>query len=111
MRVYVYQAEILCETCGLAAQERIAARWPERVDYDDSSLWPDGPYSDGGGESDTPTHCGDCGVFLHNPLTHDRLAYVQAALDEHGANGRGNRDVLRQWARAYHFHNSPLLHD
>lgn len=43
----------------------------------DSGEYPCGPYGDGGGESDTPAHCGACGEFLENSLTSDGMAYVR----------------------------------
>lgn len=44
----------------------------------DSDKYPQGPYSDGGGEADSPRHCDHCSVFLENPLTEDGNAYVKA---------------------------------
>ncbi len=46
-------------------------------DMCDSGEYPCGPYADGGGESDTPSHCGGCQEFLENPLTADGYQYVR----------------------------------
>lgn len=44
----------------------------------DSGEYPKGPYGDGGGESDSPQHCGACHEFLENSLTSDGAEYVRA---------------------------------
>ena len=54
----------------------IKAKMPDNCD---SGEYPCGPYADGGGESDTPSHCGACGEFLENPLTSDGYEYVREA--------------------------------
>jgi hypothetical protein len=62
---------------------------------------PKGPYSNGGGEADTPQHCDGCGVFIENPLTGDGCRYVNEKLCEHARDGSGNAKVLEQWAEHY----------
>ena len=54
----------------------IKAKMPD-PDNCDSDEYPCGPYADGGGESDTPSHCGACGEFLENPLTSHGYEYVR----------------------------------
>jgi|SRR4051812_18922156 len=93
--VYIYQADIYCESCGLAIRNRLAHAGRPAID-DDSDAWPQGPYSDGGGEADTPQHCGTCHVFLRNPLTGDGVDYVRERA-EFGVN-----DVIREWLEYYH---------
>jgi hypothetical protein len=88
MNVYVYQAALYCEDCGLAIRERLtnegnAPANPNDERSYDSDSFPKGPYADGGGESDSIQHC-DCagacvnalevegskvGCWLENPLT------------------------------------------
>jgi hypothetical protein len=68
-------------TISEATQERIRS-WTIKAampdpDFCDSGEYPCGPYSDGGGESDHPTHCGSCQEFLENPLTSDGMVYVR----------------------------------
>lgn len=70
--VYIYQAALFCEPCGVSIRENIPQ--PDHANIDDESTydsdeWPKGPYPDGGGEADTPQHCDGCGVALNNPLT------------------------------------------
>lgn len=103
---FIYSGELLCTLCGNAEKEIIRAAYPERTDSEFSDHW---PQKSALGESDTPDHCAGCGCFLGSPLTHDGYAYVQRALDEHGATGKGNREVLQQWARHYGFHNAGVL--
>lgn len=87
MKAYIFQAALICETCAREFMARNVK--PAHVDMDDESSydsdeWPKGPYSNGGGEADTPQHCDMCGTFLENPLTPDGDAYVRAAAAEFG---------------------------
>lgn len=68
---------------------------------DDSGSYPQGPYSDGGGESDTPTHCDACGAFLQNGLTGDGYEYVAEAIEAYANDGRGDKAVVRLWCDHY----------
>lgn len=119
MRAFIYAADLHCETCGDALRQSLAR--PEGMDPDDECTWdsdafPKGPYSEGGGEADTPSHCGSCGVFLENPLTPDGDAYARAAIleasglpddgehawsDHAEAAERNGRHVAAEWARHY----------
>lgn len=72
MKVYIYQDELICESCAnIIIDEQI------ELGTDSKSL-PQGPYSDGGGESDRPQHCGQCRIFLENPLTEEGYKYVNS---------------------------------
>lgn len=48
-------------------------------------------------ESDTPTHCTDCGEVIRHRLTLDGRAYVADAV----TFGGGDPDTLRAWLDAY----------
>lgn len=48
-------------------------------------------------ESDTPTHCRDCGDLIPHALTPDGLAYVAERLSA----GDGDPGVLQQWRDEY----------
>lgn len=80
MDAYVYDADIYCEDCA-----------PEGAD---------GPYPDGGGEADTPVHCGGCHCYLDAPLTGDGVEYAIDALESYLWDRRGDVEVLKQWADA-----------
>lgn len=105
MDVYVYKAGLLCAPCGILQQSaaKVHYRVKTGATRSDSDTYPQGPFSNGGGEADCPQHCDSCGEFLENPLTPDGVAYVTAALGE----GRGtalrhrNQDVLNQWRAFY----------
>lgn len=108
MDVYIYQADLLCEGCGQVQRDLIdrEKRGPEDPDDEttyDSDEYPKGPYPDGGGESDTPNHCGACAAFLENPLTLDGEAYVRERLLSHYRDGtrRGDPKVAAEWAEFY----------
>ena len=106
MKAYVYQADVLCEKCAISEMVRLTggdltmealvslASLPAK---EDSDTWPQGPYADGGGEADTPQHCGHCQLFLENPLTMDGVSYVQEQIYV----GDGDQEVLREWHDYY----------
>jgi len=76
MKVYAYQAALLCEACGKGMQTYLSETIG-REDTGDSDRFPQGPYDDGGGEADSPQHCDRCCIFLENPLTPDGVNYVR----------------------------------
>lgn len=101
----------LMGSCGDAFQKE---KWEYPKDPDDESSYdsdeyPKGPYPDGGGESDSPWHCGagsDClnaielsdgtkvGAWLENELTTDGVDYVREAI-------QGGGEVAGMWADFY----------
>ena len=90
MEAYIYQADLLCAECGENTRAWITdhGRAPVGVEDEcsyDSDDYPKGPYSAGGGEADSPQHCGHCGIFLENPLTSDGWNYLQEILAEGAA--------------------------
>ena len=66
MDAYVYQAALWCEDCAARITYDLAIT--PGAESEDSDEMPQGPYPDGGGESDTPEHCDGCGVMLGNPV-------------------------------------------
>ena len=79
MDAYIFQSDILCKDCGENIKKVLPP--PSNYIFDDESSydsdqWPKGPFGNGGGEADTPQHCGNCGLFLENPLTEDGEKYV-----------------------------------
>ena len=108
MNVYVYQADLWCEDCAIDVMTDIRRDHPEKEPEDpdddvmfDSDDWPKGPYADGGGESDYPSHCAECGCFLENPLTDDGYAYVRQAVADAIRNGRTDSVAVTEWAPFY----------
>tara|TARA_R110000787_G_scaffold3496_1_gene13490 strand:+ start:480 stop:785 length:306 start_codon:yes stop_codon:yes gene_type:complete len=94
---HIYNAAILCNDC--AAKIRTELENENQPDTGDSGDYPQGPYSDGGGEADCPHHCDACGLFLENPLTEDGADYVRDALQD----GSGNPAVLSEWRDFYDY--------
>lgn len=108
MDAYIYQAAFLCEDCAPSIIRKAAeCKHMEGFDVEDSNWCPQGPYTDGGGEADTPQHCDHCNEFLRNPLTADGVAYVKGALVEHVRTGRGHEGVLSDWAEHYELDFEP----
>lgn len=70
--VYCYQAALICADCARPICADLAHD-------EDSDYYPQGPYGNGGGESDSPEHCDMCGEFLMNPLTDEGYRFVKAA--------------------------------
>ena len=105
---YIFQADIYCADCAESIMAQIAAAGGKPADTSDEStfdsdVWPKGPYTDGGGESDTPQHCAGCGTFLENPLTSDGYEYVRESIAEYvsGEGPGGDYTVLNQWIEFY----------
>jgi hypothetical protein len=94
MEAYIFQAALLCSDCAATyMQQNVAPANPTG----DSDEYPQGPYDDGGGESDIPQHCDYCACFLENPLTDDGRAYVQSELNKANVI----TGVLRDWQNYY----------
>lgn len=90
MDAYVYQAALICGECAEVVMR-------ERTNDGCSDNYPQGPYGDGGGESDVPQHCDHCGIFLENPLTKAGEEYVKEHVRE------GGSDVLDTWRSHYDY--------
>lgn len=74
---YAFQAALYCDPCGESRMHDLdEANQRDTGDTDDYPQY----VADGGGESDSPSHCDDCNEFLENPLTDDGMAYVRRAL-------------------------------
>lgn len=102
---YVYQADLLCEDCALKIRRSLDRKNQKTLDDDerqrlceegDSNTYPQGPYSDGGGESDSFHFCGSgpkcvnaveidrkkIGCPLGNPLTRDGAVHLRSTIVE-----------------------------
>lgn len=103
-KVYVYQAGLLCEMCGMACCAEIIAdgRAPESR-YDESTYdsddYPKGPYT--ADEADRACHCDDCGVFLENPLTEYGLREVTETIKQDVWYGKTDTIAITEWAPFY----------
>lgn len=97
MDIYIYQADLYCSDCAYTIGMVCHCEYhkPKGTNLCDSECTPIGPYADGGGEADTPNHCGGCGVFLENNLTQDGVEYVKDAIKD----GRGS--VIDEWKAYY----------
>ena len=106
MKAYMYKADLHCEDCGKKLQEALDFAGKRPADPDDehtydSDDYPKGPYPDGGGDADSPHHCGTCGRFLENPLTRDGCEYVAGAFEGAVEEGRADSVALTTWLRFY----------
>ena len=116
MNTYIYAADIFCEDCGEAIRKRITQEGNAPANPDDeysydSDEFPKGPYPNGGGESDSPEHCGSLGycinaielsdgtkvgAWLENDLTIEGAHYVEEAIEDDPDN-----EVCQLWAEWY----------
>jgi hypothetical protein len=96
MDAYIYKADLYCVTCAEGFMSHLA----DKAGEEDSDSYPQGPYSNGGGEADFPCHCGKCSVFLENPLTPDGYNYVRSTLRVNGEAGVYS-PVVALWADFY----------
>jgi len=99
MNVYIYQADLHCEKCAkrIGFVCHTESHRPKGTNLCDSECTPIGPYANGGGESDTPQHCGTCGVFLENDLTSDGEDYVRKAIKD------GQGACIEEWREFYSY--------
>jgi hypothetical protein len=105
MDAYTYAADLHCETCANDIMFDLDRAGKKPADTDDefsydSGDYPKGPTAYGGGEADSPQHCGTCGEFLENDLTSDGVAYIRDAVVEAIRSGRVS-DALRVWVEYY----------
>ena len=94
MNAYIYKSDLHCEFCGA------------KLSLNGKEHYLKGPYPNGGGESDSPQHCGTCGLFLENPLTEDGEMYVQSAYDD--LTGvllveKSRLETINQWVTFYEY--------
>jgi len=106
MDAYIFQADLHCQKC--ADRIKDSNSQPRDVEDDsnfDSDYWPKGPYPDGGGESDTPQHCGSCGLFLENPLTEDGEIFINDTVELwiEDKQGKYDKEVVQQWVDFYDY--------
>jgi hypothetical protein len=113
---YIYQGDLICKSCARDLKKMLGDLGKE--DTRDSGDYPQGPYSDGGGEADNPIHCGgerDClesldlgnnvivGKWLENPLTKDGLQYVAEKLADNFHSPSAQQRLLANfWRSVYH---------
>lgn len=104
MLVYIYQATLWCEDCGNAIREKLTSEGkapedPEDEGSYDSDDFPKGPTEEG--ETDSPSHCDGCHVFLESDLTdvgaNDVLERAESVL--RGEQNEGA--VIREWIDHY----------
>lgn len=104
MNTYAYCAALYCESCTSRIKDGLFVNGV--VAGDDSAEYPQGPFSNGGGEADCPQYCDACGVFLENPLTPDGYRYVAEAIDSWP--NAGSQQFLQEWADYYRGKNDEL---
>jgi hypothetical protein len=94
MKFYIYEADVYCEDCAHAIGMVCHSHDFATGSTCDSSCT---PIEATGGETDTPDHCGGCGLFLERALTDDGVQYVAMAL----MDDDGDADVLDTWRAFY----------
>lgn len=104
MLVYVYRAALYCEACGEKIRAELSAKGeappdPEDEYTYDSDDFPKGPTEEG--ESDSPSHCDACDLFLESDLTSEGRDYVRECVTMSVAEGRRDSIALTEWAPFY----------
>lgn len=98
MDAWIYQSDLLCESCAIERRVKLRHEVITIADADaNSDMAPQGPVANGGGEADCPQHCGDCGEFLENPLTPEGYQYIQDMAN----NKDSHSSVIREWLIFY----------
>lgn len=97
MNVYMYAADLWCEECAAAIQDRLDGEGAE--DTGDSGDYPqDVSHLDSA--SDSPDNCGGCHRPLENPLTAEGIEYVVEHVRERLAEGVAPGDW--RWEEGYY---------
>jgi hypothetical protein len=106
----IYCADIYCDACtediksDIRADDRVKQLIAGGADLDDETTFDSDEYpkycSDSS-ESDSPQHCGDCGVFLENDLTSDGEDYVKQAVRDDLMSGRTDSVAVTEWMEYY----------
>jgi quinol monooxygenase YgiN len=99
---YAADADVFCEDCTRAYYGALPQNTGKDIedwrDEEGNNIAP--VFEDD--ESDSPTHCGDCGRFLGGSLTTDGEDYViEQFADELRRFGELRSETLRQWAEAW----------
>ena len=115
MNAYMYQADLHCEDCIGKIVHKIIMAYDKPPDLKelaalDSDKYPQGPFPNGGGEADSPQHCGSCGLFLENPLTSDGEDYVklevsrvEVHLNKEGLAVAETLNTIHKWQTFYSY--------
>jgi hypothetical protein len=99
MLAYIYRAALYCESCGEQIKAELGYSHEGQSDHlFDSDEYPKAAL-DGGGESDSPSHCDQCGLFLENALTADGYEYVHSAVMDAAKEHR--LDAVMDWVLFY----------
>ena len=104
---YVYNADLYCEDCGLSIKNdldnnNIGVNKIDPINMEDSNYYPQYVGDSGGGESDSPQHCGNCSMFLENSLTSDGENYLKEMIAEGSTNGI--QDLIHaEWKQYYNY--------
>ena len=96
MKIYMFDGDLLCKQCG----EAIAATLPDpdawEREHPDSCSYPVA-YDSSEGESDSPDHCVECGLFLERNLTDVGRQYVQ----DYIYAGWSSSNITELWGEFY----------
>ncbi len=85
MEAYIYQADIYCADCAKNYRQHLSQNCTK--DTGDSDQFPQGPRDMTWQEADSPQHCGNCNLFLENPLTNDGEKELKILLSKPASNG------------------------
>lgn len=75
METFIYQAELLCGSCGTTQISEAQKHGIE--DNGDSDTFPQPAHLQ---PADSPVHCGQCGLFLDNDLTYEGYRDLEISL-------------------------------
>ena len=99
MNVYSFRGTLICEECGnnlIEEKNKILSS----IDPEDENVYPQGPFSNGGGESDIPQHCDICHNFLENPLTPEGETHLKYIFSR---DSHQSKNKIDQWKTFYNY--------
>lgn len=100
----IYAAEIYCSDCIDKIKDDIRDEGLTPDDPDDegsydSDEWP--KYCNDSEESDSPSHCAECYVFLENDLSLEGYDYVADMIERDLCDGRFDSTAVTIWSDFY----------
>lgn len=113
MKVYAYQAALICGDCGDEVCARLkkqgkAPEDPRNENTYDSDDYPKGPYANDSNDSDSIQHCDMCGVFLEVGLTKEGMERLYEIVVE-CLNDGVMSDSMRLWVDFYDVSLSDMI--
>ena len=116
----IYCADVFCEDCTDKIESdcredgTVKRMIADGADPSDEYSYDSDEYPkrcDVSEESDSPSHCGGCGIFLENNLTTDGDDYVKETVNDDFAAGNDDSIAITVWMPFYDYIDYDIQED